>query len=327
MNKTCEKKTFKLVILIALVVACAATFIFGTFRVVNAAGGDNTPSVPESSMMTLRSGYAESGSVVLNATVSPVGAEAAGLTWSAAWKNPSSTFAASNADPTKFVRLTPNGTSCTVELIAPFGEQIVITVASNADPNVKASCTVDYLQKITSQKMEFSEGSMGTYNKFEAGKTVPLFPLSSSGDVVEYYQSSISVITTMDQNYTLSCSSEGTVRVKMTDAFRAIAENYLDLVEETSEVSIADFTLGDVFNLCGAGKLVPTSSTESIDYAKWNAFHQALCELGDVASLQIEVTMVTEYGTQVFNYNVVILTDSVEWYVTDVALDQSSIIF
>ena len=156
MNKTFEKKTFKLVILIALVVACAATFAFGTFRVVNAAGDDNTSSEPESSMMTLRSGYAESGSVVLHATVSPVGAEAAGLTWSAAWKNPSSTFAASNADPTKFVRLTPNGTSCTVELIAPFGEQIVITVASNADPSVKASCTVDYLQKITNQNIQFS---------------------------------------------------------------------------------------------------------------------------------------------------------------------------
>ena len=327
MNKTCEKKTFKLVILIALVIVCVATLAFGTYSVVNAAGDDNTPSEPESSMMTLRSGYAESGSVVLNATVSPVGAEAAGLTWSAAWKNPSSTFAKANVDLTKFVRLTPNGTSCTVELVAPFGEQIVITVASNVDPNVKASCTVDYLQKITGQKLEFSEGFMGTHNKFEAGKTVPLCSLSSSGDVVEYYQSSISVLTTMDQNYTLSCSSVGTVRVKMTDAFRAIAANYLDLVEETREVSIADFTLGDVFNLCGVGKLVPTSSAESIDFAKWNAFHQALCDLGDSASLEIEVTMVTEFGTQVFNYNVVIITDEIEWFVTDVALDQSSIIF
>lgn len=327
MNKACEKKTLKLVILIALVVACVATLAFGTFSVVNAAGDENTPSEPESSMMTLRSGYAESGSVVLNATVSPVGAEAAGLTWSAAWKNPSSTFAASNADPTEFVRLTPNGTSCTVELVAPFGEQIVITVASNADPDVKASCTVDYLQKITGQKLQFSDGSFGTFNKFSSGSSVPLYPLISSGDVVEYYQSSISVLTSMDENYTLSCSSEGTVRVKMTDAFRAIAANYLDLVEETSEVSIADFTLGDVFNLCGVGKLVPTSSAESIDYAKWNAFHQALCDLGDVASLQIEVTMVTEFGTEVFDYNVVIITDEIEWFVTDVALDQSSIIF
>lgn len=326
MNKACEKKTLKLVILIALVVACVATLAFGTYSVVNAAGDDNTPSEPESSMMTLRSGYAESGSVVLNATVSPVGAEAAGLTWSAAWKNPSSTFAASNADPTKFVRLTPNGTSCTVELVAPFGEQIVITVASNADPNVKASCTVDYLQKITGQQLEFSHGYISNPSA-KPGVTFAMFPLNNDVDVVELYQSSISVLTSFDENYTLSCSSEGTVRVKMTDAFRAIAANYLDLVEETSEVSIADFTLGDVFNLCGAGKLVPTTSGESIDYAKWNAFHQALCDLGDADSLQIEVTMVTEFGTQVFDYNVVIITDLIEWFVTDVALDQSSIIF
>lgn len=326
MNKACEKKTFKLVILIALVVACVATLAFGTFSVVNAAGGDNTPSEPESSMMTLRSGYAESGSVVLNATVSPVGAEAAGLTWSAAWKNTSSTFAKANDDLTKFVRLTPNGTSCTVELVAPFGEQIVITVASNVDPNVKASCTVDYLQKITGQRLEFSHGYMSNPSA-KPGVSFAIMPLLNDVDVVEYYQSSISVLTSMDQNYTLSCSSEGTVRVKMTDAFRAIAANYLDLVEETSEVSIADFTLGDVFNLCGVGKLVPTSSAESIDYAKWNAFHQALCDLGDSHSLQIEVTMVTEFGTQVFDYNIVIVADLIEWFVTDVALDQSSIIF
>lgn len=333
MNNVREKQSpFKLAILIAFVLLAAAALAVGTFYVVaDAEGGGYNASEPEASMMTLRSGESRSGAVVLNATVSPAGSEAAGLTWSAAWKNSSSAFAKANADPTAFISLTPNGTSCTVELIAPFGEQIIITVVSNSNPDAKASCTVDYQQKLLGQEIVVSSSSehFVTNSNVSAGDTFVARPLWYSRNVVEAYSEKLTFDTLMDEVYTIGETvTSATARIFLTDEFFYIVEKYFEVGQgDMSAVPIDELTWADVFNRCGVGNLVPTSTSETTDMDNWNAFNEAAVELGDRAALQIEVTVVTGQGTEVFEYFLKFDTLNVQPYALEIHLDESSIIF
>lgn len=94
------------------------------------------------------------GAANLIATVNELATDKS-VTWSAAWENPSSEWA-SGKDVEMYVSIVStadDGLSVAVRRIQAFGERIVITVTSVSNPEVSASCTVDYLSRLLDIEM------------------------------------------------------------------------------------------------------------------------------------------------------------------------------
>ena len=120
--------------------------------------------------------------VTLTATVQPDNtAENTGVNWDIKWKNVSSSWVTGKS-VTDYVTATPNGEgsaeSKTVTLanLQPFGEQIIVTATARDNPEVTASCTLDYAQKVTDFSVSF-----GNVNCNFGSKTFVTVELNENG--------------------------------------------------------------------------------------------------------------------------------------------------
>jgi hypothetical protein len=113
----------------------------------------------------------------LTATVTPSDAGNQGVDWSLAWSNPSATWANGKTvtDYVTVVPTTSGAKTATVSCLQPFGTQIIITATSQDNPNAKATCTVDYAQKVTSVELNFGNVPINL-----GGDTFVKYELSSS---------------------------------------------------------------------------------------------------------------------------------------------------
>ena len=105
----------------------------------------------------------ESETLTITATVSPDNsADNTGLDWSMAFKNPSSGWATGKT-LSDYMTLTPSGEDAagsktvSVKCLKPFGEQIVITATSQDNPEVTASCTANFAQRVESATLKFGD--------------------------------------------------------------------------------------------------------------------------------------------------------------------------
>ena len=105
----------------------------------------------------------ESETLTITATVSPDNsADNTGLDWSMAFKNPASEWATGKT-LSDYMTLTPSGEDAagsktvSVKCLKPFGEQIVITATSQDNPEVTASCTADFAQRVESATLKFGD--------------------------------------------------------------------------------------------------------------------------------------------------------------------------
>lgn len=121
-------------------------------------------------------------SVTLTATVKPDNtAENTGVDWTIKWQNAASAWAEGKA-VTDYVTVTPQGSgyadSKTVTLtnLQAFGEQIVVTAISRDNPEITASCTVDYAQSVENFTLSF-----GTVNCNFGGTTNVTVELNANG--------------------------------------------------------------------------------------------------------------------------------------------------
>lgn len=93
----------------------------------------------------------------ITATITPADITNQGIDWSIAWANPNSAWA-SGKEVTDYVTVEPTASSAktaTVSCLHPFATQIVITATSQDNPNAKATCTVDYAQKVMGVDLYF----------------------------------------------------------------------------------------------------------------------------------------------------------------------------
>ena len=96
---------------------------------------------------------------LLTATVEPVDAMDKSVDWSIAFVNPTSAWA-SGKTVTDYVTVTPTedgALTATVTNLQAFGEQAVVTVTSRENPEVSATCTVDYAQRLTGASLSFGD--------------------------------------------------------------------------------------------------------------------------------------------------------------------------
>ena len=90
------------------------------------------------------------GSVTIIASIEPTDATNKDVEWDVQFVNPESEWA-SGKNVEDYISLMADTVAtgiCTVTCKQPFGEQIVVTAKSAANPEVKQSCTVDYKQKV-----------------------------------------------------------------------------------------------------------------------------------------------------------------------------------
>lgn len=92
-------------------------------------------------------------SVTIKATVTPTDATNAKLNWTVEWVSDTSDFAAGKA-VTDYVTVTSSSDShtATIKCLQPFGEQISVKATAQSNPNASASCTVDYIKRVTGIK-------------------------------------------------------------------------------------------------------------------------------------------------------------------------------
>lgn len=94
----------------------------------------------------------------LTATVTPSDATNKAVDYTAAWKNPSSSWA-SGKNVSDYVTVTQpsdGSLTATVECKQAFGEQVIITCAVRDNVDAKATCTVDYEQKFLGADISIS---------------------------------------------------------------------------------------------------------------------------------------------------------------------------
>ena len=126
-----------------------------------------------------------SETLTITATVFPDNsADNTGLDWSMAFKTPTSAWATGKT-LSDYMTLTPSGEDAagsktvSVKCLKPFGEQIVITATSQDNPEVTASCTADFAQRVESATLKF-----GDLNVNLGGDTNVKWELNPNGAVV-----------------------------------------------------------------------------------------------------------------------------------------------
>ncbi len=91
----------------------------------------------------------------ITATVEPAETTNKAVDWSIAWANADSAWA-SGKTVTDYVTVTPSASgslTATVECKQAFGEQVIVTCTSRGNTELTATCTVDYIKKITALYM------------------------------------------------------------------------------------------------------------------------------------------------------------------------------
>ena len=107
---------------------------------------------------TAQSATASEG-ITVTATVLPETAVNKNVMWAVRFANASSSWATGKT-ASDYVTVTPdaeNSRIATVVCNEAFGEQIILTVASVADPTKMATCTIDYAQSMTNFALSFGD--------------------------------------------------------------------------------------------------------------------------------------------------------------------------
>ncbi|MFR1983769.1 MAG: hypothetical protein ACLS4Z_08695 [Christensenellaceae bacterium] len=108
-----------------------------------------TPGIQRGIKLTTKAFKTERGTTaqLITATITPEDTADKSVSWKIGFVNPAASWAAGkNAED--YVTMTPSGSQATVECDQAFGEQIVITVTAQANTDVSAECTLDYVKRV-----------------------------------------------------------------------------------------------------------------------------------------------------------------------------------
>lgn len=266
---------------------------------------------------------ASGNSYTITATVTPSDATNQNIDWSIAWKNGSSSWA-NGKNVNDYITFTFDGNSATVTLRSAFGEQAIITATSESNPEVTATCTVDYVERIN---IPHGNGYMDVKRIYQNGNTDQTFSFGSSINIkaivqysgvgtirgnVEFGQLSIRIDDGMREYIS---SRVGGYNSKYTS--KTITYNFANGLE--TNVSIASPT--NLFNFMGN----PSETSGAIT----NAFIAA-CNAGH--KIRMESTFTYSYdGTTVQSGQIIgsftVDTNGLAIAVTGVSVDTGNITF
>lgn len=235
----------------------------------------------------------------LTASLTPNDASNQLVDWAIAWKNPSSAWA-NGKTVTDYVTLTTakdGALTANISSLQAFGEQIIITCTSRDNPNAKASCTVDYAQKLTSYKLSFGNVDINL-----GGDTNVIFEINANGDTVggaanvqlgksdtytvaETFTYSIKLLS----NYTVDGTTENSLKLDghtitgcpSQNYDKAISSLYFDFTHEITHWFIMGRSKDIYFKDLSAAQLVPYFS----NITNGNMFYVSLDITGKYSSV------------------------------------------
>ena len=229
----------------------------------------------------------------LTATVYPENATNSVVNWSVAFKNASSAWANGKAVGDYVELSATTGSTVTVTNKKAFGEQIIITATSDDNAQAKATCTVDYIKRLTAVKMALSDG---TELKTESEITASYSPADSSTfapSVVFDFESSdkLTFVPTFTQ-------SDGTIDggYSISSAVMNIRPVFLTNKAVAEILSVDDFHV-KYYSSAGTTSL---TGTHSLDVKNGIAFNRATFEnfFGDLSTDEENV----KYFNQFFSF-------------------------
>lgn len=266
----------------------------------------------------------EGETLTITATVSPDNsADNTGLDWSMAFKDPSSAWATGKtlAD---YMTLTPSGAdvagskTVSVKCLKPFGEQIVITATSQDNPEVTATCTADFAQRIESATLKF-----GDLNVSLGGDTNVKWELNPNGTGVG---GATSVTSSKSDVYTLAEDFTYTVTLTSNNGFFQLdgkTITFTDPGDVTSGGITFDYAQFDTLHMMIIDRIddfcfYEASVSELIPY---------FSEITDGYLFDVTLTFTGEHTEQVFSsvLNVNGYTNSS--VISDVQFDNSGLVF
>ena len=146
---------------------------------------------------------------MLTATITPENATDQALTWSRDFEDPASEWA-QGKNVEDYLAIMTNEKTATLSCLQAFGEPIVITVRSQENESLSATCRFDYRQRVSFSSImvndyDVSEGHSGPFRlKLDEDTYISSIRLSDSGGVGGSISKNInkSSVYTIQSNYT-----------------------------------------------------------------------------------------------------------------------------
>ena len=266
----------------------------------------------------------EGETLTITATVSPDNsADNTGLDWSMAFKDPSSAWATGKT-LTDYMTLTPSGTDAagskkvSVKCLKPFGEQVVITATSQDNPEVTASCTADFAQRIESATLKF-----GDLNVNLGGDTNVKWELNPNGTGVG---GATSVTSSKSDVYTLAEDFTYTVTLTSNNGFFQLdgkTITFTDPGDVTSGGITFDYAQFDTLHMMIIDRIddfcfYEASVSELIPY---------FSEITDGYLFDVTLTFTGEHTEQVFSSVLKVNGYTNSSVISDVQFDNSGLVF
>ena len=279
--------------------------------------------LPEITGSDMNTDY-ESETLTITATVSPDNsADNTGLDWSMAFKDPSSAWATGKT-LTDYMTLTPSGTDAagskkvSVKCLKPFGEQVVITATSQDNPEVTASCTADFAQRIESATLKF-----GDLNVNLGGDTNVKWELNPNGTGVG---GATNVTTEKSDVYTLAEDFTYTVTLTSNNGFFQLdgkTITFTDPGDVTTGGITFDYAQFDTLHMMIIDRIddfcfYEASVSELIPY---------FSDITDGYLFDVTLTFTGEHTEQVFSSVLKVNGYTNSSVISDVQFDNSGLVF
>lgn len=261
-----------------------------------------------------------SDSYTITATVTPSDSTNQNVTWSMAWASTNS------ATVTDYLTLTSSGLTATVTCEQAFSTQIIITCTSVDNSSVKATCTVDYVKKITDCSFSWWGSAAGVYLSLDQQDMLS----ESSYNIIENL-SYLYIIPYYVSTSTCTISDSYTVSAKLVPN-----SNFVSLLTGASSNTIDCTSMLDVTgygakqgtgwiaakslitNMFGSSQ-IGTSSFYNACVSAYTSLHYPCAYLN--------VTVLGTYSSFTASYPVYIDPSAVSVSVTAVSLNASSLVF
>ncbi len=266
---------------------------------------------------------ASGNSYTITAIVTPSDATNTNIDWSIAWKNGGSSWT-NGKSVNDYITLSSNDNSATVTLKTAFGEQAIVTAASESNPEATATCTVDYVERLS---IPHGNAYMDVKRIYQNGNTDQTFSFGSSMSIKAIVQYSGVGTVRGDVEF-------GQLKLAIDDGMREYISSRVSgyNYKYTATSTTLDFSNGINTNVSFASPLSlfnfmgnPSETSGAIT----NAFIAA-CNAGH--KIRMESTFTYSYdGTTIQSGQIIgsftVNTNGLEIAVTGMSVDNTSVVF
>ncbi len=274
--------------------------------------------------MTFRSaraitGESKSNSATIQANIKPDNATNKNVSWSVAFVNPQSAWA-TGKNVSDYVTVTPQSVGsniATVECLKPFGEQIKLMVVSESNANAKAECTIDFAKRINQVLFDITCEEKNFYKADNDFATDALY-LNVGLDWNLWLDSPNCIYT----DYTVNDVFEETFEIYSNE----------DVIEQfTSDTGFFPVTAALELDKSEDAIYGPLSYTlDGVDWSNpeyFNVLNNWFKANTDKAMFTIHYKAVGQYSTWEAEVPIYVNVDELSVLVTEITLNQSTILF